>query len=53
MVVQELIENLTDDIISVIATLIIGYMLINQISVPEWFIGAYGVILAFWFKPTK
>jgi len=50
MVWKELIEGLTDDFISVGMTITILYMVIMQIPVPEFLIGAFGLILAFYYK---
>ncbi len=50
MVWKELIETLIDDFISVIMTVAVVYMVVSQVAVPEWFIAAYGMILAFYFK---
>ncbi len=47
---KEITEALTDDFISIGMTTAIIYMVVTQIAVPEWLIGAYGLILAFYFK---
>lgn len=47
---KEITEALTDDFISIGMTVAIIYMVVTQIAVPEWLIGAYGLILAFYFK---
>ena len=50
MVWKELAEALVDDFISVAVAVVVLYMAISQMIVPEWLIGAFGMILAFYFK---
>jgi hypothetical protein len=50
MVFKELIEATTDNFISLAMTAAVIYMVVTQITVPEWLIAAYGMILAFYFK---
>jgi len=50
MVWQELIETLIDDFISITVVIAAVGMVLLQIPVPEWFIAAFGLILAFYFK---
>ncbi len=52
MVLKEIIEALTDDFISIITTLIVLYMALTQVTVPDWLIAGYGLILAFYFKKS-
>lgn len=50
MVWKEFIETLADDFITYTMTITVLCMVIMQITVPEWLIAAYGMILAFYFK---
>lgn len=50
MVWKELIETLADDFITYTMTVTVLFMVVTGAVVPEWIIGAYGLILAFYFK---
>jgi len=45
-----LVEKLTNDFVAIIMTVAILSMAIMSISIPEWLIGFYGLIIAFYFK---
>ena len=50
MVWKELAEALVDDFISVALTVVVLYMAVTQMVVPEWLIAAFSMILVFYFK---
>ena len=46
----ELISGLADDFITYAMTVAVLFMVVTGVTVPEWIIGAYGLILAYYFK---
>lgn len=50
MVCKELIEGLTDDFVTYAMTIAVLYMVVMGIVVPDFIVGAYGMILIYYFQ---
>ena len=45
-----IMEQLTDDAVAILMTISVLGMALYQIPVPEFLIGAFGLVLAFYFR---
>lgn len=51
--IQGIVDGLTDNVIAIVVIAPAVYMAVNQLAMPEWYIGATGLVLGYYFNKRE